>query len=69
MVESIDEGTLQSIWSKLINRHPRHRTNYRNEDPSDYRIEHLRAEHYRSYKDGEYFSLTCYIDTLCLQVL
>jgi hypothetical protein len=26
-----------------------------NGDPTDYRIEDLRAEHYRSYKDGEYF--------------
>jgi hypothetical protein len=57
MAVSVDEGTLERIWSNLMNYLcPRHRTNYRNGDPTDYRIEDLRAEHHRSYKDGgEYF--------------
>ena len=54
--ENIDEGTLEKIWSNLMNHLcPRHRTNARNERPTDYKIEQLRNDYYGSYEVTEYF--------------
>jgi hypothetical protein len=53
---AIAEGDLERIWvSLMLHLCRRHRMKARNGEPTDWRIEDLRNEHYGGFTDSEHF--------------